>query len=344
MPEVRHNPLTGDRVIVAPQRAVRPHAARPQSTREELPPFDPSCPFCPGNEDMTPPELSRYPATPAVGPGWRVRVVPNKYPAFGPLAGEAAPGSPEECGPLEHADPAVGRHEVIIETPAHDRDLTGLSADEMLEVMRTYRARYAAAAADEQVRHILIFRNYGRMANASLEHPHSQFVGLPFVPPKVGGKLERSRRYRESRGRVLALDMVETEVRRERRLIETSDALATFVPYAPNHDFEVWIAPRAAAVPFERSDDATLAQLGRALQRALSAQDAALGNPDYNFLLHTPPLAADAPGQLPWYVQIVPRVTVTAGFELGLGVHILITTPEEAATRLRAGLSKVAGV
>ncbi len=214
----------------------------------------------------------------------------------------------------------------------------------MLEVMRVYRARYAAAATDDRVRHILIFRNFGRLANASLEHPHSQFVGLPFVPPRIAGRLERSRRYREQTGGTLLLDMAAEEVRGVQRLVEATDRLATFVPYAANHDFEVWIAPRVAVPPFEATDDEMLVELGRALRRALAAQDQALSRPDYNFLLHTPPLEPGAPHVLPWYIQIVPRVTVTAGFELGLGVHILIVTPEAAAERLREGLAKVAGL
>ncbi len=341
MPEVRYNPLTGDQVVVAPERATRPNAPRPQGSREQHLTFDPSCPFCPGNERQTPPELFRHPAIPESGPDWSMRVVPNKYPAFPADAGTVATGS---GSPFEHAEPAVGRHEVIIETPVHNRDLMALDDAAMLEVMRVYRARYAAAAADDRVRHILIFRNFGKMANASLEHPHSQFVGLPFVPPRVAGRLERSRRYRQQEGGTLLLDMVADEIRQEQRLVEKTERLATFVPYAANHDFEAWIAPRTAVPAFEASDDETLAELGRALQRALAAQDQALGRPDYNFLLHTAPLEPGAADVLPWYIQIVPRVTVTAGFELGLGVHILIITPEAAAQRLREGLSKVAGL
>ncbi len=345
MPEVRHNPLTGDQVIVAPERATRPNAPRPQGTREQHLTFDPSCPFCPGNEKRTPPELFRHPALPESGPDWQVRVVPNKYPAF---HGDAGTTSKDSDSPFEHAEPAVGRHEVIIETPFHNRDLMALDDDAMLEVMRVYRARYAAAVADDRVRHILIFRNFGKMANASLEHPHSQFVGLPFVPPRIAARLERSRRYHEQGGGggggTLLLDMVADEIRQEQRLVETTERLATFVPYAANHDFETWIAPRTAVPPFEAAEDRTLAELGRALRRALAAQDEALGGPDYNFLLHTAPLEPGASDVLPWYIQIVPRVMVTAGFELGLGVHILIVTPEAAAQRLREGLLKVAGL
>ncbi len=268
-------------------------------------------------------------------------MVRNKYPAFQADAGAVVPLSDSR---FEHAEPAVGRHEVIIETPAHNGDLVALDDDALLEVMRVYRSRCAAAAADERIRHILIFRNFGKMANASLEHPHSQFVGLPFVPPRIAGRLERSRRYRQQERGTLLLDMVADEIRQGRRLVDTTGRLATFVPYAANHDFEVWIAPRTAVPAFEAADDETLAELGRSLQRALAAQDRALGGPDYNFLLHTAPLEPGAADVLPWYIQIVPRVTVTAGFELGLGVHILIVTPEAAAERLREGLSKVAGL
>lgn len=333
---------------MAPGRARRPGGRRPAAPREQGLTFDPSCPFCPGNESATPPELYRAPEVDAGD--WSVRVVSNKYPALAAsleAVGAAEAGAAGAAGlaaeRLEGAEPALGRHEVIIETPVHDRDFTELDDAELLEVMRAYRARYAEAATDERIEHILIFRNSGPLANASLPHPHSQFVGLSFVPPAVAARLERSRQHREREGRPLFSDLVEGELRSGARVVEAGDRLVSFVPYAPNHDYEIWVAPRLLPPRFQESDEPLLLALGRGLRRALAALGAALGDPDYNLILHFPPLVSGAAESLPWYVQIVPRITVTAGFELGLGVHILVTTPEAAAEALRDGLDQLAG-
>lgn len=220
--ELRTDPLTGDRVIVAPGRAERPQPLGGSAAQPRPPRSDPTCPFCPGNEAETPTELYRLP--PGQGTGWRVRVVANKYPALSPtIARECAAPS----GRWE-AEPVPGRHEVIVETPRHDPSMTELSDSELLEVLGTYRGRFAAAAADPQIKHVVIFRNQGPLANASIFHPHSQLVGLPFVPSLVSRKLERSRAH--SRDRAALLDLVGQEVEDGTRLIEASDRYATYVP------------------------------------------------------------------------------------------------------------------
>ncbi len=261
-----------------------------------------------------------------------MRVVPNKYPA---LARQAA--SPPAAAPdPQSVESAVGRHEVIIEARAHDRRYTNLTDNEVLEVMKACRARFAAAATDERVEHVIIFRNQGAMANASIEHPHSQLAGLGFVPPTLTSKLERCQRHLDATGRALLIDILEGELADGARIVEATDNLVTFVPYAPTYDFEIWVAPRRVPPRFDGLDDATLAQLGVAVRRAASAMELALQHPDYNGILQTPPLSAGAETALPWYFQIIPRRYLAAGFELGVGVHILLTTPEEAAERLRS--------
>jgi len=334
--ELRTDPLTGDRVIVAPGRADRPQPPGGSAERPRPPRSDPTCAFCPGNEAETTTELYRLP--PGQGAGWRVRVVVNKYPALSPsIAREfAAPSGPWQ------AEPAPGRHEVIVETPRHDSSMTELSDSELFEVLGTYRGRFAAAAADPQIKHVVIFRNQGPLANASIFHPHSQLVGLPFVPSLVSRKLERSRAHTGERATLL--ELVRQEVEDGSRLIEATDRYATYVPYAAAHDHEVWVAPRILPPRFDRSDDGTLQGFGVALRRALAVVAEALDDPDYNFILHTPPLLESAEALLPWYGQIIPRQSVAAGFELAVGVRIVETRPEEAAARLRSALSKVAGV
>jgi UDPglucose--hexose-1-phosphate uridylyltransferase len=297
--------------------------------------------FCPGNEAQTTEELYRLPGQRAAdGSGWRVRVVGNKYPVLlEEVAAEV--GEPSAIGQVE---PAVGRHEVIVETPIHDADLARFSSDEMLEVLQACRERFTAAAADPRVEHVVIFRNQGRLAHASLTHPHTQLAGLPFVPPIVANVLERSRTHTASGGAVLLHEMVEAEVEDGARLVEATEWLATFVPFAAAHDHEIWIVPRRLPPRFDRVDDRGLRRLGDALRRATRVLAVALGDPDYNLILHTAPLSRASEQLLPWYLQIIPRCGVSAGIEMGIGVRILTTAPETAAERLRSALGKVAGL
>ncbi len=267
-----------------------------------------------------------------------MRVVGNKYPVLLEEV-SAVVGEPGTFGQVE---PAVGRHEVIVETPIHDADFAGFSSDEMLGVLQAVRERFAAAAADDRIEHVVVFRNQGRLAHASLPHPHSQLAGLPFVPPFVAQVLERSRGHAETCGEVLLLQMVEAEVKDGARLVEANERLATFVPFAAAHDHEVWIVPRQLPPRFDRVDDEGLRGLGDALRLATRSLAVALGEPDYNLILHTAPLGDATEEVLPWYVQVIPRCAVSAGFEMGIGVRILATTPETAAERLRSALAEVA--
>lgn len=335
MPELRHDPLTGDWIIVAPQRASRPHAFARRPEREATADYDPDCPFCRGNEEETPEARHIEPASGQLD-GWAVRVVNNKYPMLD-LEGSGPP--PSEPGFFECAS-AAGHHEVIIETPYHNKRLIDLSDDELLAVGRAYRNRFSAMAADPDVRHVVTFRNHGPLANASIPHLHSQLVALQFVPPAVQRKLERVQRYAdEHAGDSLLLQLVEREVSEGSRIIDVSERFASFVPYAATHDYEVWIAPRFIPERFDRLPDEDLQLAGLAVRKMLVGLDQLLGDPDYNLILHTPPLLADADRILPWYVQIIPRLTATAGFEIGAGVHVNITSPERAANALKAVVS-----
>jgi UDPglucose--hexose-1-phosphate uridylyltransferase len=303
-----------------------------QSARSDTPVYDPNCPFCPGNEAHTPAESCRIPEDSDAD--WRVRVVGNKYPA---LVDEVAT-LPGEGLPLQEAEPAIGKHEVIIEAREHDRVFTGLSDAEVAEVMLAYRCSFSASAADERIKHVVIFRNQGPMANASIEHPHSQLAGLAFVPNVLAVRLERSHIYAAENGRALLTDMVQGELAAESRIIEATERFVTFVPFAPTFDCEIWVAPRGLPPRFDAQDDDTLGELGVALRRAVSAMEQAFNRPDYNCILQTPPLIDGAETALPWYFQIIPRRFLAAGFEMGVGVHILVTTPEEAAQRVREAL------
>jgi UDPglucose--hexose-1-phosphate uridylyltransferase len=185
---------------------------------------------------------------------------------------------------------------------------------------------------------VVIFRNQGKMSNATIMHPHSQLAALSFVPPHVKHVLERSLEHRGAGGHALLFDIVQEEVENGDRLVGTSKRFASFVPFAPSHDFEIWVAPRFVPHRFDTVDDETLAEFGQTLRQALTALDRALNGPDYNFVLHTPPLLGTE-SAIPWYVQIIPRRTLSAGFELGVGVQIIVTAPETAAARLRESVS-----
>ena len=333
LPEIRVNALTGDRVIVAPLRERRPGALRRPGTL--APPSELLCPFCPGNEDETTAELFRIPGGEAPG-DWRVRVFANKYPV---LVTAERRGADAAYDPLYEKQPAVGRHEVIVETPAHDRHFTEFGDRELLDVLRTYRSRFAVAAADARVGHVVIFRNQGELANASISHPHSQLAGLRFVPAAATRVLERSEKYLDSNGRNLLIDIAAGEIiAKPSRLVATQERFVSFVPFAPAHEFEVWVAPRFLPPRFDLVDDATLQDLGIALRSALRALRGGLDDPDYNYIFHVPPLVEHAESVVPWYIQIIPRLTPVAGFELGVGVQIVVNTPETAAQRLRETL------
>jgi UDPglucose--hexose-1-phosphate uridylyltransferase len=334
-PEIRFNALTGDRVIIATNRAVRPNLPDHSEESEDLPRHVPSCPFCPGNEQLAATEVYRKPeGSDAMDPNWSVRVVRNKYPALVETGGQAH----EEAGRYRYSEPALGKHEVIIEHPWHDKLLTEFDDGELLLVMQAYRDRFASAAADPRIRHVVTFRNQGKLANATILHPHAQLAALSFVPSHVKRVLERSLEHRGAGGHALLFDIVQEEVERGDRLILSTRRFAAFVPYAPAHDFEIWVAPRFVPPRFDLVDDETLLEFGQALRGALGALRRALAGTDYNYVLHTPPLLGTE-SALPWYVQIIPRRTLAAGFELGVGVQIVVTAPELAAAQLRDGSS-----
>ncbi len=233
-----------------------------------------------------------------------MRVVENKYPALvGDFVGDGGLGA----GELMQGMPALGRHEVIVEGRLHSRGVLEQSDFEMLEVMQAYRERFLAAAADPLVKHVVIFRNHGAMANASIAHPHAQLAGLDFVPPVVDRKLERSREHVRGGGRALLLDLVGAEVADGSRLIGLTDRFATFVPFAPTYEYEMWVAPRIELPGFDGVEDDALLEFGAALRRGLAAMEEALDGPDYNYILHTPPTRGAGDGVLPWYCQIIPR-------------------------------------
>jgi UDPglucose--hexose-1-phosphate uridylyltransferase len=329
--ELRRDPITGRWVIIAPERGRRPSGPRPAPKTHDGP-----CPFCPGNERSTPPEITarRAPGTRPDAPGWTTRVTPNKFPAL-----RLAPGSKgaaeETRGDLYERMNGIGAHEVIIDSTEHDAELSELPLERVEQVLSVYQERARALGADPRVRYVLVFKNHGASAGASQEHGHSQVLATPILPNVVEEELSGSRRRFEATGCCAFCEMIATERESAERVVGEDEAFVVLAPYASRFPYETWILPRRHASSFERASAEEIRALARALRSTLRAQSALLEHPDYNFLIHSAPCREF---ELPWYhwhLEIVPKLAGASGFEWGTGAYINATPPEEAARRLR---------
>jgi UDPglucose--hexose-1-phosphate uridylyltransferase len=327
MSELRQDPATKDWVIVATERMKRPHEFRRAEPRVALPGHDPKCPFCPGNESLTPGEKLRLPD----GDGWGVRVVPNKFAALMP-EGET---QRERTGDFFLQMRGVGHHEVVIETRCHSRFFALMEAAEVELVLRAYRARYVALHEDPRIKLIVIFKNHGEQAGTSLVHPHSQIVATPVVPAYVRRKCEEALRYYDATGRNLHADIFAAERKDGSRVVTENSHFFVFHPFASRAPFETWIAPFRQRPSFGMVGDEELAALAQVLRSTLAGLAAMLNDPDFNFVIHSAPLDEDDEEYFCWHVQIVPRLTHIAGFEIGSGMYITTASPEQTAEAAR---------
>jgi UDPglucose--hexose-1-phosphate uridylyltransferase len=329
MPELRRDPIIGRWVIIATDRARRPSdLARPVP-----PPTGGLCPFCPGQEDKTPREVyvaGRPPSAPPNSSGWRVRVVPNRFPAL-MIEGDL---DREPVGIYDRMN-GIGAHEVVIETSAHAKDLGHLADADVTEILFAFKARVLDLRNDQRFRYILLFKNQGAAAGATLEHSHSQLIALPVVPRQVTAELESARRHYELRDRCIFCDVVLQERKDRSRLVYENDEFVAFAPYASRSPFETWILPKRHESNFEAESKDRLGLCAQALRSTVARLGAALGNPAYNFIIHSNPLR-DAPSpSYHWHIELMPALTHVAGFEWGSGFYINPVPPEEAAEFLR---------
>ena len=310
MPELRRDELSGRWVLLAPGRAARPHAfsVRPSDARDA--PGD--CPFCPGNERETPPEVFRTGEGTPDTPGWQVRVVPNLYPFVGG----------EDPGPG-----ATGAHEVVIISPGHDRTLARMAEDEAVMTLTVMRDRVRHHLADGRA-YVQAAVNHGPAAGASIDHPHAQVIALDFVPPAVEGTLERV----NAAGDDLVAAAAAGAAGRGLAVVE--GPAPAWCPEAASAPYEMRVAHRSTRARFDEATDAEIAVVARATREALRRLDGVLGHAAYNLVVHTAP--PGPPGFFHWYVEVRPRVAVVAGFELGTGVYVNVVAPEDAAAALRA--------
>jgi UDPglucose--hexose-1-phosphate uridylyltransferase len=333
VPELRKDPIVGRWVIISTDRAKRPT----DFIREQVKMKGGFCPFCYGNENKTPPEVLAYRPNPNGGPapqrnasGWTLRVVPNKFPALGIEGnlGRQAEGMFDKMN-------GIGAHEVVIETPDHNQTLANLPKKRIEEVFWAFRDRVLDLKQDKRFKYILIFKNYGEAAGASLEHTHSQLIALPILPKQVIEELEGAKNYFKFKERCIFCDMIRQETEATTRVVAENQDFVTMAPYAPRFPFETWILPKRHESAFENGISHIYENLASALKTVLMKMDRVLDNPAYNLVIHTSPVQDTTNDYYHWHLEIMPKLTKMAGFEWGTGFYINPTPPEESAKFLR---------
>ena len=335
MPELRKDPITGRWVIISTERARRPDDFNRHHFRRK----GGFCPFCPGNEAKTPPEVLAYRPTAdgsepeANTPGWTLRVVPNKYPALG------IEGNLDRRGEgIYDRMNGVGAHEVIIDTPEHDTDFASMPEKRIEDVLWAFRDRIVDLRRDKRFRYILIFKNHGEAAGATNEHSHCQLIALPVVPTSVQHEMNGAKQYWTLKERCIFCDIVRQEQALNTRIIGENQDFLTVAPYAPRFPFESWIVPKSHQAAYEDCGTKHFESLARSIKMLTGKIDQVLDSPAYNLLIHTAPINGrddDARDYYHWHVEFMPALTKVAGFEWGTGFYINPTPPEEAAKYLR---------
>ncbi|MBI4564775.1 MAG: galactose-1-phosphate uridylyltransferase [Planctomycetes bacterium] len=323
MPELRRDPVGGQWVIIAAERARRPmdfRLAPPGSQPAE------DCPFCPGNEAATPPEIFAL----RDEAGWKLRVVPNRFPVL------TVEGALHKRGEgIYDAISGVGAHEVIIESPQHVTSLTALSEERISEVLWTYKARLQDLKRDRRLVYGLLFKNVGERAGATLSHTHSQLIATPVVPIRVQNEIDRCARYHDFRGRCLLCDIVTQELASGARVAMESARFVALEPFAARSPFETHLVPKLHLSHYEALEDAWMPELAAVLRATMRKIEKALNRPAYNYLIHTAPLNAAPMEEYHWHLEIIPRIEGVAGFEWGTGFFVNSVPPEDAARYLR---------
>jgi len=328
MAELRKDPVVGRWVIISTERARRPSDFSPQPVLRA----GGDCVFCPGQESHTPDEILavRSPESQANAPGWTLRVVPNKFPAL------RIEGDMEQSGEgLYDRMSGVGAHEVIVETPDHAATLATIGEAAVADILWAYRERMADLGKDRRFQYVMVFKNHGEAAGASLEHPHSQLIATPIVPIMLTEEIEGGERHYRLKKRCIWCDIIRQERRRGGRIILEGDGFVALAPFAPRFPFETWILPSGHRSAYEETDARELAPLARLLGEILRRMGRVLGDPPFNYMLHSAPLRTGTLDHFHWHLEIIPKLTRVAGFEWGTGFFINPIPPEEAVQYLR---------
>jgi UDPglucose--hexose-1-phosphate uridylyltransferase len=331
MPVLRFDRTTRDWVIFAPSRVRRPHEFRKDGAPAVAESGEPPCPFCPGHESLTPPEIFAVRSNGRPNePGWTVRVIPNKFPA---LRIEETPQRIEDEPGFQHLG-GCGAHEVIIESPDHVA-LAEQPIDQIESVLRTLKLRFDDLMRDSRFLTIVIFENHGERAGTSLRHPHFQLIATPVVPRLLRTRHAIATDYFDLTGKSLYGEMLELELDAEKRILAANDRFVAFLPYASHVPFETWILPREAQPSFGRTRPESFRPLAELLATVLNKLRVGLDDPDFNLTINSSARGDEDAPYFVWHVAILPRFATPAGFELGSGMSINTVMPEEAAEFLR---------
>ncbi len=330
MPQLRRDPIIGRWVIISTARGKRPVEWEQKKSTSII---DPKyCPFCPGNEKYAPHEIfsigpeGRQPDT----PGWELRVVPNKFPALiieGDL-GKRGIG-------LYDMMNGIGAHEVIIETPDHHLRMSQMTPEHIKKILIAYKERILDLMKDLRFKYIMVFKNYGEEAGASLSHSHSQLIALPIVPKRVKEEMIGARKYYEYRDRCIYCDIIAQELFSHERVIIDEKNFVVISPFASCSPFETWIIPKKHCSDFTKITDEELNSLSIVLGKILRKIDICLMNPSFNYIIHTSSFDNLDNPFYHWHIEIMPKLTKIAGFEWGTGFYINPTPPEEATEYLK---------
>jgi UDPglucose--hexose-1-phosphate uridylyltransferase len=328
MTELRLNAITRDWVIISTERAKRPDEfAKMQKETVVLPSYSPTCPFCLQNEHLTGVESYRL----SDHRGWRVRAVVNKYPALSPM-GKVV----RTVEGINRSLSGVGFHEVIIEHPRHDLATALMEIEDVANIIKVYRQRYAEIRHDPRISTIILFKNHGKGAGTSLEHPHSQLAAAPIVPYQLRIRLQEAIRYFDDTGECIFCRTLKDEMMVGERVIVESEHFVAFIPYAALSPFHTWIFPRRHSSSFDEITEEEILDLAKTLKTVLAKLYYGVNNPDYNYTIRSIPTAEERTDYFHWYIAIVPRTSLQAGFELGSGMYINTALPEESASFLRS--------
>ena len=326
MPEFRFNILTREWVIIATERAKRPMEFAQTAPRLNLPAHDKKCPFCPGNEHMTSVEVDRIESAPGV---WQTRTFKNKFPALDETLQPNASGDF-----LKPRIDGFGIHEVIVDSPKHNKGITDLPLSGVEKIVESYLRRYRAHAQDERVKQIIIFKNNGVTAGSSIIHPHSQLIATPILSSQVQERIRVTQEYRAESNKCLICEMIRQEIALNQRIIYQNRHFVSFLPYAALSSFHTWIFPLDHHAHFGSIDDGIIPDLADILYHVIKAHEKLLNRPDYNFVVRTAPIGLPDE-DYHWYISIIPRLSKTAGFEIGSNIYINGSLPELNALELR---------
>jgi UDPglucose--hexose-1-phosphate uridylyltransferase len=341
--ELRKDYLLNRWVVIATERSRRPTdfaKQRTEGTKTAV------CPMCVGNEQMTPPAVLLYlkenggivkAKDPLVGErpkNWLVRGIPNLYPAFGP---PKQPQDQNEIFKSENLSNAIGAHEVIVESPNPDEDPADAELPQLELVINAYVDRLRDLSSKSYVKYVSIFRNYGQEAGASLSHAHSQIIATPIIPTTIQEELDASKAFYDKHGKCVFCDIIKQEVNGPRLVYENSD-FTVFMPYASITPLAFWIAPKKHAANILNLNDTEVASFAKTLKASLKAFKDLVNDPPYNYGFHLA-INEEAQDFYHWHLEVYPKLSIWAGFEISTGIYINTVTPEAAAESLRKTLS-----